>query len=349
MGMEKDLKNMMPGELQALAEDMGGKRYAGSYIFHFVHALCVGEISEITPLSKAFRARLVEGGYYISKLKRVDKLIDPDGTMKYLFELGDGNRIESVLLTEGKRRTACISTQVGCAMNCAFCATGKLGFKRNLSAAEIVEQVYSIGKDASRVSNVVYMGMGEPLSNYDNVVKSVRLLNSLDGMNLGIRHITVSTCGDGAGIIRLADENIHPRLAISLNAASDTLRSELMPINKKYPLGELFEAVRTYQTKTGDRVTFEYVLMAGVNDRPRDANALVRRVKGVRCNVNLIEYNPHSGCRFRGSGRGAIERFSEILRSEGIETVVRLKKGGSVKAACGQLGSERGVGGKRQI
>ncbi len=341
MAMEKDLKNMALGELEALAEELGEKRYAGTYAFHFIHGLGVSEISQITPVSKTFRTRLADKGYYISKLKTVDKLVDPDGTVKYLFELPDGNRIESVLLSDGRRRTACISTQVGCAMKCAFCATGRLGLKRDLSVAEIVEQFYSIQRDVSKVSNVVYMGMGEPLSNYDNVVKSIRLLNSGEGTNLGIRHITVSTCGHGPGILRLADEDIHPRLAISLNAGRDGLRSELMPINRKYPLGELFEAVGVYQEKTGDRVTIEYVMMAGVNDQPEHARALTARLKGVSCNVNLIEYNPHLGCKFAASGRAAIERFSEIVRKSGIETVVRLGKGGKVKAACGQLGSER--------
>jgi 23S rRNA (adenine2503-C2)-methyltransferase len=224
-------------------------------------------------------------------------------------------------------------------MDCAFCATGKLKLRRNLTAGEIVDQVYRIREEVSAVSNVVYMGMGEPLNNYDNVLKSIRILNDKEGINLGIRHITVSTCGHVPGIIRLGNEDIHPRLAISLNAPTDTLRSELMPINKTYPLAALFEAVSDYQGKTGDRVTFEYVLIRDVNDQPEQARALTTRLRGVSCNVNLIEYNPHSGCEFAVSDKKAMERFLEILQDGGIEAIMRSKKGSSVKAACGQLGA----------
>jgi 23S rRNA (adenine2503-C2)-methyltransferase len=183
------------------------------------------------------------------------------------------------------------------------------------------------------------MGMGEPLENYDNVVRSVRILNNPKGKNIGIRHITVSTCGIVSAIKKLANEDLHPRLAISLNAATDDLRNRIMPINKKYPIAKLLDAVKTYQRKVKDRVTFEYVLIKGVNDTVLHAKQLVKLLRGVKCNVNLIEYNPHAGCKYKGSGREEMSHFAKILREAGIENTIRLKKGSNICAACGQLGA----------
>jgi len=360
--MDKDLKEKPLAELEQIVVGLGQKKYLAGYIFGFIHDKGISEISQITPLSKALRAKLTEQGYYISQLKILRKLTDPDGTIKYLFELSDGNRIETVLLfdspreidlnrrnhlimggsniSRGKgRKTLCVSTQVGCAMNCAFCATAKVKLRRNLTAAEIVDQVNIVQRDEGRISNVVYMGMGEPLLNYDAVVKSVRILNDPTGKNIGIRHITISTCGILPAIKKLAEEDIHPRLAVSLNAPADALRAKLMPVGAKYSIADLIEAANLYRLKAKQRVTFEYVLIKGVNDTVLHAQMLARMLRHIRCRVNLIEFNPHPGCEFVASGRERIERFAGVLEETGIKTTVRFKMGQSIKAACGQLGA----------
>jgi len=350
-----DLKDKSLDELENIALDLGGKKYLAAYIFQFIHFENATGIFQITPLSKVFRQQLEKQGYYISHLTVVDKLTDDQGTAKYLFELGDGRRVETVLLIDGKRRpgdslrrTLCISTQVGCAMDCKFCATAKIGFERNLSAGEIVDQVNVVDQDAGRISNVVYMGMGEPLANYDAVMKSVAILNHPKGKNIGIRHITVSTCGIVPAIRKLACEELSPRLAVSLNAPTDEVRTKLMPINAKYPIAELFEVVRFYQAKTRQRVTFEYVVIKGLNDSKDQAGLLVKLVKGIACNVNLIEHNPHPHSKYEGSSGEQIRRFASILQDAGIETVVRFKKGRKIRAACGQLGADQLEGGRNR-
>ncbi len=338
--MDKDLKNKTLGELEYIVEDFGQKKYLAKYIFTFIHVKNAGEISDITPLSKTFRAHLAGQGYYISHLNTARTFSDPDGTIKYLFDLADGHRIETVLLPEGKRKTLCVSTQAGCSMNCAFCATAKLGFQRNLTAAEIVDQINVIQKDRGKINNVVYMGMGEPLLNYGAVIKSVRILNHPEGKHIGLRHLTISTCGIVDGIRKLADEDIHPRLAISLNAPTDTLRSKIMPINKKYPIPALMEAVKYYQRKTQQRVTFEYVLIKNFNDSALHAQMLSKLTRKVKCNINLIEYNPYAPDSFEASSKETIKRFVQVLEDAGIETTIRYKKGRKIKAACGQLGAD---------
>ncbi len=338
--MSKDLKDKTLEELEQLVTELGQKKYLAEYIFGFIHVENVTEISQITPLSKAFRQELTGQGYYISGLVIARKLEDKDGTAKYLFTLEDGNQIETVLLPEGRRRTVCISTQVGCNLDCLFCATGKLGFQRNLSAGEIVDQVETVEADSGKITNVVYMGMGEPLLNYDAVIKSIRILNHEKGKNIGIRHITVSTCGIVPGIKKLAREDIQPRLAVSLNAPVDELRTQLMPINAKYPLAELFKAIREYQHVTHRRVTFEYVMIKGKNDSAEHAKTLLKLLRGVMCHVNLIEHNPHPGCDFAGSGGERMKDFATVLENVGIETTMRFKMGRGIKAACGQLGAD---------
>ena len=339
--MSKDLKDKTLGELEQLIIELGQKKYLAGYIFHFIHVENVTEISQITPLSKAFRQELIEQGYYISGLNIARKLADKDGTVKYLFTLEDGNQIETVLLPESKRRTVCISTQVGCNLDCSFCATAKLGFKRNLTAAEIVDQVNMVQADEGKITNVVYMGMGEPLLNYVPVIKSIQILNHPKGKNIGIRHITISTCGIVPAIKKLAQQELHPRLAVSLNAPNDKLRTQLMPINAKYPLTELFKELRYYQDITRQRVSFEYVMMNGVNDSAEHAQTLTRLLRGLMCHVNLIEHNPHPGCEFKGSDSSRIKKFAAVLDSSGIETTIRFRMGRSIKAACGQLGADQ--------
>jgi 23S rRNA (adenine2503-C2)-methyltransferase len=339
--MSKDLKEKTLGELERIVTGMGQKKYLAEYIFHFIHAKDAADISQITPLSKTFREQLVEKGYFISRLKMLGKLTDKDGTTKYVFAPDDDKRIETVLLLDGKRKTLCVSTQVGCAMDCLFCATAKIKFQRNLTAGEIVDQINVAQKDAGRISNVVFMGMGEPLANYDAVIESVRILNHPAGKNIGIRHLTISTCGIVPGIKKLADEDIHPRLSISLNAPTDGLRSSLMPINKEYGIAKILDAVKMYQRKLKERVTFEYVMIKDVNDSTQHAKQLVKLLRSIKYNVNLIEYNPHPACKFKGSSREKMSRFAGILEEAGIETTVRFKKGVSIFAACGQLGANR--------
>ncbi len=338
--MNKDLKERTLGELEEIVAGLGGKKYLAGYIFRFVHVEGAADISQITPLSKAFRVQLTEQGYYISRLNLSKKLTDKDGTAKYLFLLSDDVPVETVLLLDGRRKTLCLSTQAGCAMGCVFCATGKIGLRRNLTAAEIVDQVNAVQADAGRISNVVYMGMGEPLANYDAVVKSLGILNHPSGKNIGIRHITVSTCGLAPAIRKLAAEDIRPRLAISLNAPNDALRTQIMPINARYPLSELFKAIRFYQDKTRQRVTFEYVMIDGLNDSASHAGMLVKLLAGLMCNVNLIEHNTYPGCRFAASSAEHIKEFASVLESAGIETTIRFRMGRSIKAACGQLGAD---------
>ena len=347
--MDKDLKNKTLSEIEGIVENFGQKAYLAKYIFTFIQCKGAAEIPEISPLSKVFRAELTKQGYHISHLKTVQTLVDTEGTKKYLFELAPvsvsdrrhgGERIETVLLPDGERKTLCVSTQAGCSMNCAFCATAKLKFRRNLTAAEIVDQVNVVEEENGRISNVVYMGMGEPMHNYEAVLKSVRILNHPEGKNIGIRHLTISTCGDAEGIRKLAREDIRPRLAISLNAPVDALRNKIMAINKKYPIATLFAAVKEYQRRTRERVTFEYVLIKKLNDSKLHAQMLAKLVRQVQCNVNLIEYNPHPHCLFEASDREAIKRFREALEEADIETTIRFKKGRKIKAACGQLGAD---------
>jgi len=360
--MSKDLKEKTLGELEQIVTGMDREKYLAEYIFHFIHAGDAIEISQITPLSKTFREQLIEQGYFISRLEMLDKLTDKDGTAKYVFIVesvssatfgtgspsdrgrdahGTGSRIETVLLLDGERKTLCVSIQVGCEMDCQFCATAKIKFRRNLTAGEIVDQVNLVQKDAGRISNVVFMGMGEPLVNYDAVIKSVRILNHPKGKNIGIRHLTISTCGIIPGIKKLADEDIHPRLAISLNAPTDDLRSSLMPINTKYGIAEILDAVKMYQRKLKERVTFEYVMIKDMNDSMQHARQLVKLLRSIKCNVNLIEYNPHPACKYKGSSREKMSRFAAMIEEAGIETTIRFKKGVGILAACGQLGADR--------
>jgi len=354
--MNKDLKDKTLSELEQIVLEMDQKKYLAKYIFHFVHVENATEISQIAPLSKVFREQLSEQGYYISQLTILKRLTDKDGTIKYVFTLNDGSQIETVFLMDDHRKSLCVSTQVGCSLGCTFCATAKLGLRRNLTAAEIVDQVNAVVRDAScvaqanyairnthdavRINNVVYMGMGEPLLNYNAVLKSVRILNHPTGKNIGIRHITISTCGIVPAIKKLGDEDIRPRLAVSLNAPTDTLRTQLMPINSKYPIAELLKAVRFYQKKTGQRVTFEYVLIKGLNDSAQHAQMLIKLLAGLMRNVNLIEHNPHPGCGFVGSDSRRIKQFASLLERAGFETAIRFRRGRDIKAACGQLGAD---------
>jgi 23S rRNA (adenine2503-C2)-methyltransferase len=346
--MNKDLKGKTFDELEQIVIGLGQmsgelvepKKYLAEYIFQFIHTKNVVEIHQITPLSKAFRNQLNGQGYFISSISIANKLTDKDGTAKYLFEFADGSRIETVLMSDGGRETLCVSTQVGCAMGCLFCATGRIQYQRNLTAGEIVGQVNTVQADAGRISNVVYMGMGEPLLNYDAVIKSIAILNHPKGKNIGIRHITISTCGIAPAIRKLAHEQVKPRLAVSLNAPVDNLRVKLMPINTKYPIDELLESMRFYQGITRQRITIEYVMIKGLNDTAIYARMLVKLLDGLMYNVNLIEHNPFPGCDYAGSGSERIKKFAAVLERAGIETTTRFRLGRGIYGACGQLGAD---------
>jgi len=338
--MDKDLKNKTLCELTRLVADLDQKDYLAKYIFTFIHTQNAGGIDEITPLSKAFRRQLMENGFYISSLKMLDKLTDPDVAVKFLFQLPDGLGVESALLIDKNRKTLCVSCQAGCRMGCSFCATGRIKFQRNLNAGEIVDQLNCAQKQYGRINNIVYMGMGEPMDNYDNVIRATHIFNHPDAKNIAARHITISTCGIAEGIETLADENLQVRLAVSLHGPKDSIRNKIMPVAEKYPLDMLLQSVRKYQRKAKRRVTFEYCMIKGINDSQDNAKALVKLIKPIKAAVNLIEYNPHPGCKFSPAGRKQIRLFADILSQAGIETIIRYKRGQKIMAACGQLGAK---------
>ena len=340
--MDKDLKNKIPAELKAIVAEYGCKEYISKYIFAFLHQHNVNDINLMTTLSKDLRQRLIDDGFYIEQLKIADKLSDPDGTVKYLFETRDGKKIESVQLDENGRKTICISTQVGCRLGCKFCATGKLGFERNLNAGEIIDQVSAICADSGcKVNNVVFMGMGEPLENYDNTLRAVRIFAAETGKQIGVRRQTISTAGIPDEIRKLADEDIFPRLAVSLHSADDGVRKEIMPIAHKYSLKELLSAMKYYTDTTGRRITIEYCMIDGVNDSLDLARKLINYIRPLKASVNLIEYNPHSGSEFQPSHREQIKAVKDLIMQAGFEAIIRFRRGQSIKAACGQLGADR--------
>ncbi len=333
---KKDLRGLVLPQLEHDIREMQEPKFRASQVFSWVHQKNVSSFEEMKNLSKELRDKLASL-YAITPLKPMNISSSTDGTKKYLFELEDGYRIESVLLDDEGRKTICLSSQVGCKMGCAYCATGHMKFRRNLTAGEIVSQVIQIEKDEGRISNLVYMGMGEPMDNYDNVLKSIAILHDPKGKNISMRKITISTCGVVPGIERLANEYLPLTLAISLNASIDPIRSKLMPVNNKYPLTELIAAVKDYINKTKSRVTFEYVLLEGVNDTRQDARGIVKLIRGMMANINLIAYNPSSSSTFRFPSNKTIKDFRWVLEDAGLEVTQRFKRGQDINAACGQL------------
>ncbi len=265
-----------------------------------------------------------------------------DGTRKYLFQLHDGNLIESVFMRHDYGNTVCISTQCGCAMGCAFCASTKGGLIRNLSAGEIVGQVLSVNSDSEqRISNVVYMGIGEPFANYDNVVKSLYLLNAKEGINIGMRNISISTCGLAPQILRFAEEKLEVNLCISLHCSSDSKRDILMPVNRRYSLNELINAVIKYQDSCGRRVSFEYILISGFNNSASDADNLKNLLKNVKSHINLIPYNDTNSADFKTPSNKEIEAFMKMLSDRGLNVTIRRSMGRDIDGACGQLRAKK--------
>lgn len=332
------IKNFTLEKLESWVISLGEKPFRARQLFKNLYARNVSSWDQCTDLSRAFRQQL-EFGSTLNALavSRIDEA--PDGTRKYLFRLHDGNFIESVLIPDPPRCTICVSSQVGCAFGCRFCLTGSLGFKRNLEAAEIIDQVCHALRDPKlgpQINSLVFMGMGEPLANYDEVVRAIHILTDPDGLMFSHRRVTLSTVGLIPEIRRLGTETL-VNLAVSIHAADDRLRDEIMPVNSKYPLADLMRACREYPLPARKRITFEYILIEGVNDSPRQARELVRLLYGVRTKINLIPFNPHPGSVYRTPSPERILEFQEVLRKANLTAIIRKSRGNEICAACGQL------------
>ncbi len=325
---------------EEVAEALALKPFQGRQIVQWLHRKQVFDFEAMTDLSKDLRSRLEEKAVPAQlKLLRADTSRQT-GTKKMLFELLDGETVESVYLVDRDRVTLCVSSQAGCPLACRFCATGQSGFCRDLSPGEIVEQVLhliALEPLGERTPNIVYMGMGEPFRNYEAVIKSIRLLMMKEGLHIGARKITVSTVGDIPGIRRFAREGWQVRLAISLHAANDALRSELVPLNRTYPLAKLMKEIRKYASVSGRQISFEWTLLDGINDSPKDAAQLADLIAGIQAMVNLIPYNPVEGIAFAPSPKERCEEFRDALLARGVQATLRQERGQDIDAACGQL------------
>lgn len=335
-----DLKSMLPAEIEEYLLGIGEKRFRAKQIFRWISA-GETEIDNMTDLSAALRERL-KSECVVTRAKTVSKLVSKiDGTVKYLFELADGEKIETVFMRYKYGNTVCISTQAGCRMGCTFCASTLNGFKRNLTAAEMLEQVMAAMRDTGeRVKGIVLMGIGEPLDNYDNVLQFLRLVHHPDGLNISHRHISLSTCGLVDKIDELAKENLQITLSVSLHAPNDEIRRATMPVARKYPYGMLIDCCKRYAKTTNRRISFEYALISGVNDTDESAHQLGKTLSGMLCHVNLIPVNEVKERGYKKSTVKQIGRFTEILESYKINTTVRRKLGGDINASCGQLRAE---------
>jgi 23S rRNA m2A2503 methyltransferase len=334
----KDIRSLTFEELKIELENIGEKSFRAKQIFNWLHKHHVSSFDEMSNISKTLRQKLSEN-FFLSKLNIVKKLVSKeDGTCKYLFDLGDSIYIESVLMKYEYGNAVCISSQAGCRMGCKFCASTVDGLDRNLLAGEMAEQIYEIEKDSGeRVSNIVIMGSGEPLDNFDNLIKFLNIINDSEGYEIGMRHITVSTCGLVDKIYKLAEKKLQITLAISLHAPNDEIRQKTMPVAKVYSIDKVIKAAKDYADATGRRVTYEYALISGVNDSKENADELAGRLKGSMCHINLIPVNDVKENDFIRSSEQNIKRFAELLKSKGIETTIRRKLGSDINAACGQL------------
>ncbi len=333
-----DILAMSCDEIARVMEESGQKRFRGRQIYEWLHIRHAGSFDDMTNLPKALRQELA-GRFHIPALREEEVLTSRiDGTRKFLFALDDGNVIESVLMRYSYGLTACISSQAGCRMGCRFCASTIGGRVRDLSAGEMIRQVTRMSEAAGeRIGHVVIMGSGEPLDNYDNLVRFLRIMGDPEGECLSLRDITVSTCGIVPDIYRLAGEGLPVTLALSLHAPSQEKRERLMPIAKKYPLGEVMEAMKAYYEKTGRRITFEYSCVDGENTSPRDAAMLADLVRGMNCHINLIPVNPVEERPYRRPERPRIEAFRGMLEKRGISVTIRREMGRDINGACGQL------------
>ncbi len=330
-----NLKGLWIEDYEKLLGDLGEKRYKARQLASWIYARGATDFPQMTDLSRDLRDKLGQMAF-VDSVKLAERHISQkDLSEKLVFELSDGQRIETVLMWEGKRVTICLSTQVGCPLGCTFCATGQMGFKRDLTAGEVVDQMIALGED--RITHVVLMGMGEPLLNYDNTLKAIRILNDEMGLSVGAKRITLSTVGIPSMIEKLADENLKIKLAISLNAATDAKRSELMPINKKHPLKELIAAVKHFAKKTNRGVSFEYVLIQDINDSEQDALALSKLIQGIPCKINLIPYNRVPDLPYNRPSEERVLAFRDYLYPRCPVVTLRVSKGEDISAACGQL------------
>jgi 23S rRNA (adenine2503-C2)-methyltransferase len=334
-----DLKNLSPSELIEFLASSGKERYRSTQMLRWLYQQGVQSFEEMTNLSKRFRQELSQISF-ISLLRPVCVEKAGDGTKKFLFQLEDGNRIESVLIPDKTRLTLCVSTQVGCAFGCRFCLTGKTGWKRDLKVSEILNQILAVRKmlpEKTSITNIVLMGMGEPLANYQNTLKATALMAHPDAFRFSSRRITLSTVGLLPELEEVLKEKTPFRLAISLNASDEKTRTYLMPVNRRYPLSEVLALCREFPLQGRIRITFEYVLVEGINDSSQDAKRLLRILKGIPSKVNLIPLNEAPEIPFRKPSEERIKRFQEILMQGGLTTIVRNSKGLEISAACGQL------------
>lgn len=334
------MKNIKDYNLEELKEELialGEKKYRAEQIFQWLYIDKVKEFDDMTNLSIELRNKLKEN-FCICNYKILKKQESSDGTKKYLFDVLDGNAIETVLMQYHHGKTICVSSQIGCKMGCKFCASTGIQFVRNLSAGEIVEQIIAVEQDiGEKISNIVFMGIGEPFDNYDNVMKAVRIINHPKGLNIGARHISISTSGLVPRIYDFANEELQCTLSISLHATSNEKRNSMMPVNTRYPIEELMKACRDYIAKTNKRISFEYALAKDNNDNLEDAKELVKLLKGMLCHVNLIPINKIENGKFTKSTNENIIKFRDYLNENGIVATIRRELGSDIDAACGQL------------
>jgi len=336
---KKDIKKLTLNELEEEFKDIGVKKYRATQLFYWLYQKGATNFDDMSNLPKVLRELLPEK-YYISKLMLERLAKSKDQSEKYLFKLEDKNLIESVIIFSKKRMTECISSQIGCKFNCLFCESGKKGFTRNLSVGEITNQVLFVKKKMKRApNNIVFMGIGEPLDNYDNVIKAIQILNSKDAFNIGARKITISTCGIIPAIRKLQSCNWQIELSISLHAPEDRLRSYLMPVNKKYPLSELIDVCKNYTEITKRQITFEYILLKGINDSLNYADKLIKLISKINSKVNLVIFNPGFNSSLQPSNDYQVISFKNKLIAGEIPTTIRRSKGSDIYAACGQLKS----------
>ncbi|MGB2629667.1 MAG: 23S rRNA (adenine(2503)-C(2))-methyltransferase RlmN [Candidatus Omnitrophota bacterium] len=342
--MKKDIRNLSVDELKQEMAAIGEPAHRARQVFRWLNRKNASSFTVMTDLPKKLIQKL-DGMFTVGDLELKKRVRSKDDTEKFLWKLRDGELIESVLIKGKKRRTLCVSTQVGCKFKCPFCASGKRGLIRNLEVSEIIGQVLAAEKASGcSLTNIVFMGMGEPLDNCDNVMKSIRIINHPDGIGIGARKITVSTCGVVPGILRLSGIGLQVELSVSLHAANDALRDELVPINRRYPLEKLIKACEEYFAKTGRVITLEYTLIDGKNDSAGDAEELGRIAKKLKAKVNLIACNPVPES---GTGKPAgktVRVFQERLRRRGVNATLRRSRGDDIMAACGQLAAKRAQG-----
>ncbi len=340
-----DLAGLELHELEAALADRGREPFHARQLYRWIHRRGVTDIERMTDLSRPLRQQLAED-FDLTTPRVVGDDLSVDGTRKFLLELSDKRRIEAVFIPDTPAMTFCISTQVGCAMACGFCLTGRMGLVRNLTASEIVGQVRVLAPATDlleRPFNIVLMGMGEPLHNYDNTMKALRMLHSEHGLAVSPRRVTLSTVGIVPGLERLAHEPLMPNLAVSLHATTEEQRTALVPPNRKYPLADILDACRRFPLKKRSRITFEYVLLDRVNDTPEDARRLVKLLSGIKAKLNLIPLNPAPGIPYERPSDERVDRFAQILADRHITVSIRKSRGRDIRAACGQLIVEGGT------